>query len=226
MLPVDVKGIMKAIFPISMNIRSIQSVFRSKYILWAILAFPGIMITNGLISGQLSYDQFMHISGEMSVRALIFTFMATPLTLMLPGKRFSKWLMRNRRYFGVASGLYGVYHTLYYLFYIDLQQILGEFFDLAIITGWIAIFIFIPLLITSNDFFVRRMGKNWKRLQRWAYLAGITIILHWAFLSYNESGNIGPALVHLAPVAILEIYRVWKQYDNRRKRKASSVKMA
>jgi len=143
---------------------------------------------------------------------------------MFPGKRFSKWLMRNRRYFGVAAGLYGVYHTLYYLFYIDLQQVLGEFFDMAIITGWIATFVFIPLLITSNDFFVRRMGKNWKRLQRWAYLAGIMVILHWAFLSYNESGNIGPAIVHLAPVAILEIYRVWKQNDNRKKRKAKMVK--
>ena len=42
----------------------------------------------------------------------------------------------------------------------------------------------------------------------WAILAipGIMIILHWALLSYQKSGNIGPALVHLAPVAILEIY--------------------
>lgn len=207
-----------------MTLNTLKAALSSKYILWAILAFPGIMITNGLISGKLPYEQFMHISGEFSVRTLIFAFIATPITLMFPGKRFSKWLMRNRRYFGVAAGLYGVYHTFYYLFYQDLQQILGEFFDLAIITGWISTFIFIPLLITSNDFSVRRMGKNWKKLQRWAYLAGIMVILHWAFLSYNESGNIGPALVHLTPVAILEIYRVWKQNDNRKKRKAKTVK--
>ncbi len=195
-----------------MNFSTIKSALTHKYVLWILLSIPSIGMTVGLLNGKLPYEGFMHASGEFAARFLIISLIATPLTLMFPGKGFSKWLLRNRRYFGVAAGLYGLYHTVYYLFYLDFPKIMGEFWELGIITGWIATFVFIPLLITSNDLSVRRMGKNWKKLQRWVYLAAIMVVAHWIFLHYN----FGPALVHFTPVVLLQVYRVWKQNEKKK----------
>ncbi|MEZ5771863.1 MAG: hypothetical protein R3D61_09635 [Defluviimonas denitrificans] len=42
-----------------------------------------------------------------------------------------------------------------------------------ILVGWISFAIMIPLLLTSNDQSVRKMGTDWKRLQRWVYPAAM-----------------------------------------------------
>ena len=184
----------------------LKSIIRSKYTLWFIIMIPCLMMTIGLLNNRMTYGSVMHTSGEFSARMLIFALIATPVGLLFPRSRFANWLMRNRRYFGVAAFIYGIYHTLYYLFYIPTSTVLGEFFDFGIITGWIAIFIFTPQAITSNDASVRRMKGAWKKLQRWVHLAAICIVLHWMFIHYHFM----PAIVHFTPVALLQVYRVWK----------------
>ena len=77
-------------------------------------------------------------------------------------------------------------------------------------TGWIAFLIFVPLAITSSDYFVRKMGRTWKTLQRWTYAAAVLTLLHWAAL--HDWGGLAPALVHFVPLGLLEGYRVWYWY--------------
>jgi len=98
------------------------------------------------------------------------------------------------------------FHALEY----PLGQLVNELADIAILTGWIAFFIFIPLAITSTDAAVKRMGAAWKKLQRLVYLAAIMAFVHWALLGL-EHGGMGGALVHFVPVMLLQIYRAWKQ---------------
>ena len=67
-------------------------------------------------------------------------------------------------------------HTILYL--VDqnsVARVLADLPKLYIWTGWIAFVIFIPLAATSMDYFVRRMGPNWKRLQRWTYAAAVLV---------------------------------------------------
>ena len=45
------------------------------------------------------------------------------------------------------------------------------------------------------------------RLQRWTYAVAVLTLLHWAAL--HDWGGIGPALVHFAPLGLLEAYRAW-----------------
>jgi len=107
----------------------------------------------------------------------------------------------------VAAFGYAALHTLLYI--IDMGSIramLGEFTALGIWTGWVAMFIFVPLAITSNDWSVRKMGPSWKTLQRFVYFSAVFTLLHWIFV-HNEWG---PALVHFVPLAGLEAYRIWK----------------
>lgn len=190
----------------------IKSFLTSKYILWSILAIPGILLSKDYLAGKITYDMIMHITGEFAGRFLVISLIATPIALLLPKVKIGRWLIRNRRFFGVAAFAYTLLHTIFYLLEYPLSRIIDESLDLAILTGWIAFLIFIPLAITSTDAAVKRMGSAWKKLQRWVYLAGIMAFAHWALLGLQgEHASMGAALFHFVPVMVLQIFRVWNQ---------------
>lgn len=180
------------------------------YGLWALFAAPAIGMTVAILTSddRTMLHQMVHPSGEFSARFLIVAMMATPLAMLLRGWRGPQWLKRSRRYLGVAAFGYALLHTILYL--LDkaaLDPVLSDLPRFAIWTGWVAFLIFVPLAITSNDWFVRRMGTWWKWLQRWTYAAAVLTLAHWAAL--NDWGGIAPALVHFGPLIALEAYRVW-----------------
>jgi len=186
----------------------INSVLGSRYFLWAILALPSFGFAMGLANETMSVHQLLHPTGEFSARFMIIAMAATPLRLMFNGKKWTMWLVRNRRYFGVAAFFYALFHTILYV--IDsgsVQVMLDEALKLGIWTGWLAFFIFIPLAVTSNDASVKAMRQKWKPLQRWVYPAAVLTLLHWIFVE----NNVGPAMVHIVILGGLEAYRVWHQ---------------
>ncbi len=185
----------------------------SPYLTWAVLASLGVMMTFTALTSDdpRIFHQLVHPSGETSARLLIVLMMATPLAMLLKGWRGPQWLKRNRRYLGVASFGYALLHTIFYL--IDkasLTTVVDELPRLYIWTGWIAFIIFVPLALTSMDYFVRKMGTWWKWLQRWTYAAAVLTLVHWAAL--HDWENAAPALVHFVPLIALEAYRVWYWY--------------
>jgi len=117
----------------------------------------------------------------------------------------------------VAAFFYALAHTVLYL--IDEGAIAftgNEVSKLYIWTGWIAFLIFVPLAVTSTDAWVRRLGRSWKKLQQFVYAAAILTLIHWAAL--HDWGGVGAALVHFAPLAVLEVYRLWSTQQRRRQR--------
>ena len=185
----------------------------SPYWLWVLLSLPAlgfIVAVTGSDDPDV-YEQFLHPTGEFSARFMIIAMLASPLVLIFKGWRGPLWLKKNRRYFGVAAFGYAALHTLYYV--IDVQtmnRVIEELPRLYIWTGWIAFIIFVPLAMTSMDYFVRIMGPRWKQLQRWTYAAAVLTLVHWAAL--HDWGGLGPAMVHFVPLALLETYRVWYWY--------------
>lgn len=188
----------------------------SPYWLWTLMAIPAVLWSYMAItadSGRVIH-QLLHPTGEWSARLLIFTLMITPLAMLFGSRGWTRWLRKNRRYFGVAAFGYAALHTVLYL--IDegsLRRIIGDLDDFYIWTGWVAFVIFVPLAMTSMDFFVRKMGTWWKWLQRWTYVAAVFTLLHWAAL--HNWGGLGPALVHFAPLTALEIYRLTRTLRRR-----------
>ena len=197
-----------------MNI--ISSIFGSRYFVWALLSLPMIPMIGLLTSGQPNaVHTALHPTGEFSARFMIIAMMATPLTLLLPGWRGPRWLVRNRRYFGVAAFAYALLHTVLYL--IDkgtLAAVIGEIPRIYIWTGWIAMLIFVPLAVTSTDGWVRKLGPKWKSLQRWVYVAAVLTLVHWAAL--HDWGGVAPALVHFGPLILLSAYRLWWNFGRKR----------
>ena len=185
----------------------------SPYWLWLLLSLPALGFI-GAISGSSDPEIFyelLHPTGEFSARFMIIAMLASPLVLLFKGWRGPLWLKKNRRYFGVAAFGYAGLHTLFY--FIDegsAAAVISDIPKLYIWTGWIAFLIFIPLAVTSMDYFMRRMGRSWKTLQRTTYAAAAFTLIHWAAL--HDWGGIGGALVHFLPLALLEAYRVWYWY--------------
>ena len=127
-----------------------KSLISSKYTLWIFLSIPITFLIIGIINGQSEYDNVMHTTGELSTRLLVFTLIATPLVMLLPKAKFPKWLMRNRRYLGVAAFAYALLHTIYYLYEVAFEEVMSDFLQLGIITGWIAFFVFVPFIPKIN----------------------------------------------------------------------------
>lgn len=192
---------------------SIKTFLTSKYILWYILSIPGTILTINYLREEIDYTMVMHITGEFAGRMLIISLIATPIRLLFPKSKIAKWLMRNRRFFGVAAFSYTLLHTIFYVLEYPFKTLISEFSDVAIFTGWIAFFIFIPLAMTSTNAAIIKMGKSWKKLQQWVYLAAILAFTHWALLELQGPENSPTAaLFHFIPVILLQIYRIWKQY--------------
>lgn len=191
----------------------------SPYWLWGFLSLPaiGFIVAVTGADDPKVFEEFMHPTGEFSARFMIIAMLASPLMLVFKGWRGPQWLKKNRRYFGVAAFGYAAMHTVFYL--IDAgsaSHVIADLPRLYIWTGWVAFVIFIPLAVTSMNYFVRLMGPRWKQLQRWTYVAAVLTLVHWAAL--HEWGGVGPALVHFLPLALLETYRAWYWLGRRRER--------
>jgi methionine sulfoxide reductase heme-binding subunit len=187
----------------------------SRYFLWPLLALPAVPMLAGLFSGRIDEEGraatefLLHPTGEFAARFMIIAMMATPLRLLFPRAAPMRWLIKHRRAFGVAAFFYAAFHTLLYIIDMgSLQAILSEFTALGIWTGWLAMLIFVPLALTSNDASVRALGVVWKRLQRFVYPAAVATLVHWIFVH----NNLAPALVHFVPLVALEAYRIWHSF--------------
>lgn len=183
-------------------------VANAKVFAWGILILPFLWLTYAWQTEMLFYGEVLHISGEFSARLLILALAITPCRLMFPDAAWPRWLLRRRRYIGVAVFAYALLHTLVYL---DKKRTLDLIFqegaDFPIWTGWLAFGIFLILAVTSNDRMVQVLKQSWKNLHRWVYLAAALTFIHWVFVAFDFV----PGLVHFLILLSLESVRVWKQ---------------
>lgn len=196
----------------------IKTFLNHRYTFWALLSLPAIPMIMSLTSGDPNaVHDLLHPTGEFAARFMIIAMMITPLTMLFKGWRGPRWLMKRRRYLGVAAFGYAALHTVLYL--IDEGAVAftgGELSRLYIWTGWLAFLIFVPLAVTSTDGWVRKLGPRWKTLQRYVYSAAVLTLIHWAAL--HDWGGVTPALVHFLPLGMLEAYRLWANWERRRAR--------
>ena len=179
--------------------------FNTRYTLWLVLAAPWAVMTVRYVTGGLYYGEFIHATGEFSARLLIVTLAVTPLRLMFPKPGWTMWLLQNRRYLGVATFAYAVPHLVAYLWKLaDVSKILEEGAEPGMWTGWIALIILLAPAITSNIYSTRKLGRRWKILHRFVYLAAILTFVHWVLVAFDPVSG----LVHAGVLIALETYRV------------------
>ncbi len=135
------------------------------------------------------YPQMMHESGNLSIWYLILTLLITPILAIINrlrrGVEIGRWLMRRRKHFGIACFVYAAVHTLHYIRYIgDFSLIWLEALDPEYLVGWLGLILFLVLAATSNRMSVRKLGRNWKPLHRFVYLATALTWLHWYLFEF------------------------------------------
>lgn len=188
----------------------------STLILWIVLALPGLAMLPDLFgSDPRAFHGLLHPTGEFAARFMIIGMMASGLMLLFRGRAWPRWLVHHRRDIEVAAFAYALLHTVIYV--IDrgtLDRIINALPHTDIWTGWLAMLIFVPLAVTSNDAAQRWLRSGWKTLQRLAYPAAVLVLIHWAAL--HNWGSWPPAAVHFGPLIALWLYRLW--YWNLRSR--------
>jgi len=178
-----------------------------KYGLWALLAVPALYILGRYLKDAIPYGQVIHDTGNWSIGLLSLALAVTPLRRVLPEARWPRWLMTHRRALGVASFAYAALHTSTYL-----QRkwgygyILKEGVEPDLLTGWLALTIFLLLAITSNDASVRALRRNWQRLHRTVYVAAGLVFAHWILTALERQ----TAYICLAVLCAIELLRFFK----------------
>jgi methionine sulfoxide reductase heme-binding subunit len=185
----------------------LRTILNNRLFVWALLALPAVAMLVGYWRGQTEAMELLHPTGEFSARLMIFAMMLSPLVALLGPKPWLGWLVKRRRYFGVAAFGYALLHLLFYIIDMEtLADMIAEFGALGIWTGWVAMLLFLPLALTSNNAAMGALKGGWKKLQRLVYPTAIIVLVHWIFVH----NNLGPALIHFIPLIMLIALRAFR----------------
>lgn len=151
-----------------------------KYIVWLALTVPLLLFIAWVVLLGAPGGRLFYWTGVISMILIFITLATTPLLKISNRSTWSRWLLRHRRYFGVAAFGYMAAHTAFFVFSRgSLNAILASFNDFDIVLGWVCGVVFTAMALTSNDYSVRKLGPGWKSLQRWVYFATPVALLHW-----------------------------------------------
>lgn len=200
-----------------MQMSRIRRLLNSPYLVWLLLALPGINMCQGYFRGTIFYGELMHSSGDLAAQLLVAALAITPVRWMFPRSAWPIWLVQRRRYIGVAAFAYASLHAAVYAQRLGaLDTIAAQAREAAMWTGWLGLGVMLPLALTSNDASVRFLRRAWKRLHRLAYPAALLTLAHWFLAAFDPTAG----LVYFALLACLEGFRVWRGYVFRKQRLA------
>ncbi len=152
------------------------------------------------------------ILGRIAIYWMVAALAVTPL-YTLTGLRD---LPNRRRAVGLYAFMYTCLHLLVF-FGLDYGFNFGQIWSLVtgkvyLMVGVLAVLLLIPLAVTSFDYFIRKMGKNWKRLHWLVYPAVVVSILHYGLAQKGDiftlRGNIARPVFWLVLTFVLLAMRL------------------
>ena len=167
----------------------LRRIAHSTLLLYIVMLLPARILVLGLFDSSWYYAHMMHASGVWSVRLLVLTIAISPILAIIKrighGQSIGRWLLRKRRHFGLISFIYAALHMVHYLVEtVEPSLMWFDFFRLEYAVGWLGFVIFATLALTSNSYSIRRLGRRWKVLHNWIYLAAAAAFLHWYLFDY------------------------------------------
>ena len=167
-------------------------IFNHIYVAWLVLALPAFAFLHELVFNERYYAELMYETGLLATQLTVLALGISPLMKVSKGwkplHRLAFWLQKRRRAIGVAAFAYTAFHTVFYIREIgSLELVLLNSLDHELLTGWIAMFLFTVLALTSNAMSQRWLGTRWKPVQRLAYGAAALTFLHWFLIGQFES---------------------------------------
>ena len=176
---------------------------------------PFIWLLLKVFQNDLGPDPAQTLSietGEWTLRFLLLTLAITPFTQVFKMIEIA----RLRRMIGLFTFFYGSIHFVSWIAFIlgfRWLAIVEELVERPYITvGFLAYVILFLLGITSTNYMVRKLGRNWKRLHKFIYAASVLAIIHLLWILRTD---ITEAVIYGAVLAILLGYRVLRRLKSK-----------
>src|SRR4030095_1193561 len=181
-----------------------------KLLVWGVCLAPLVMLGYRVWTDDLTANPISFITntlGDWTLRILLASLAMTPLRIVF-GLSWPITLRRVVRLFAVAYVClhFAVWSVLDFFF--DWPRMWADIVKRPYITmGMLALTSLIPLAATSTTGMIRRLGaRNWTRLHRLAYVAGVCGVLHYLWLA--KVGVRDPYWYAAALAALLGV-RAW-----------------
>lgn len=154
------------------------------------LAWVGLVVWDYWTTGDHQAGQLIsELQGHGALICFGLSLLSKPLEPILPG------ITQDRRWLGLTTFSFALMHTL-----TSVEHILGgrwdgisfllPIFQVGAWLGVVALGLMAPLVLTSNQFSIRTLGKYWKKLHLWVYPAAILGVIHsiWVGVHYLSAG--------------------------------------
>jgi sulfoxide reductase heme-binding subunit YedZ len=173
-------------------------------------AMPLVMLIWDFAHGTLSVDPVNAINNRTGRTAIVILLAGLACTPVNTVTGFRKALT-VRKTLGLWAFFYAGLHLLNFVgldYFFDFQAILQDAVlnKPYILAGLGALLILVPLAITSTRGWMRRLGRNWKRLHRFVYTAGILAVLHCLWQA--KAAERAEPLLYGLVLALLLILRI------------------
>lgn len=193
---------------------------------WVAALAPLAALAFWLVTDDLTANPISFITNHLGIwtlRLLLASLAMTPLRLVTGWG----WPALLRRLLGLFAFFYASLHFSVWILvdhFFDWSQMGADIVKRPYVTiGMTALTLLVPLAATSTAAMVKRLGaRNWKRLHRLVYAAGVAAALHFIWLA--KVGRIEPyyyaaILALLLGVRAVDALRRWLR--QRRARLAS-----
>ena len=175
-----------------------------------VLLTPAAWLARQMFAGNAGPNpvEFLeHGTGDWALRILLLTLAVSPI------RKLTKWqrILAYRRMLGLFAFFYGLVHFAIYLWLdqgLDGAQILADLYKRPYITaGFTALFLMLPLAVTSTQRMIRLLGaKRWQLLHRLVYVsAGAGVIHYW----WLVKSDVRLPLLYAAILVVLMAFR-WR----------------
>ncbi len=148
-------------------------------------------------------------TGKTALVLLVLSLSCTPASFLFKFNVANKL----RKPLGLYAFLYVSLHFLIFI-WVDLGlnwDFIKEGFlqKPYALVGFAAFLILIPLAATSTKGMQKRLGKNWKKIHKWVYLAALLVIVHYIWLVKSDireplAWGFGVSLLLLSRVAVIK----------------------
>ena len=147
-----------------------------------------------------------HSTGLWAFIFLLISLSMTPIRLIIG----QTWPIQCRRLLGLWMFTYACLHITTYV-WLDFSFIWEEIvIDVAkhprILVGFAAFILAIPLAATSNNYMMKRLKTNWKKLHQLVYVIAILVAVHFLMLVKKD---LTEPLYYAVVLAILLGIRVY-----------------
>lgn len=186
--------------------KSFFAIRRLKIALWCWAAAPLVDLAwRAFVQtlGPNPQETLLRATGLWCLVLLLVTLSITPL------RKWLDWaeLIRVRRMLGLWVFAYAVVHGLgFWAFEHDFNwaAVLQDAFKRPFVTvGLLSLALLTPLALTSNQWSMRRLAGNWKRLHRLVYVVAALSVLHFYLHRAGKNDFVEPAIALLVLLVLL-----------------------